>query len=231
MKIDTRTSGASPSDRRPARADGAPRSIIVTSPSAGATISPSPCGVMRTGSRKNAATQIVSPTSGQNRTMRRSSVASSAIADGDQRRTCGPSGCTAGKRHLTVGSCRPGRRFSSDGMATVSSGGAERPLSSHTAARARLIRPRALSLGRGANSPPLRRMHAHGQDQGEDARRRDRRRRDDADHLGMDPRAPDQAVSRHRPRLLRSRHREARRDRRPDHGRQRATPPRNTASP
>ncbi|PZU72141.1 MAG: hypothetical protein DI530_18310, partial [Sphingomonas sp.] len=27
---------------------------------------------------------------------------------------------------------------------------------------------------------------AHGQDQGEDARRGDRRRRDDADHLGMD---------------------------------------------
>ena len=35
--------------------------IIVTMPSAGATISPSPFGVVRIGSRKKAATQRVSP--------------------------------------------------------------------------------------------------------------------------------------------------------------------------
>ncbi len=55
----------------------------------------------------------------------------------------------------------------------------------------------------------------HGEDQGEQPRRRARRRRDDAGHLEADPRAADTAVRRRRPGVLRPRHRAPRRDRRP----------------
>jgi hypothetical protein len=51
---------------------------------------------------------------------------------------------------------------------------------------------------------PDRLPRAHGKDQGEKPRRRNRRRRNDPDHLAMDPRAADPALSRHRPELLRS---------------------------
>src|SRR3546814_970944 len=52
---------------------------------------------------------------------------------------------------------------------------------------------------------PSRKASSNGEDQGQNPRRRDRRRRDDADHLGMDSRAPDQALSRYRARILRPR--------------------------
>ena len=73
---------------------------MVTSPSAGATIRSSPSGVVRTGSRKNAATQIASPTSGQNSSFHTSndnSATAAAIATNTR-----PLGWTDGKRHLTV---------------------------------------------------------------------------------------------------------------------------------
>ena len=70
----------------------------------------------------------------------------------------------------------------------------------------------------------------YGQDQGEEPRRRARRRRDDADHLAVDPRAADPALSRREPPLLRSRRREARRDQRPDHHRFRTRRSRSMAS-
>ena len=67
MKIETRVNSPD-SPPSPASSSGAgTRLIIVTSPSAGATISLGSAGVVRTGSRKNAATQIVRPTSSQPR--------------------------------------------------------------------------------------------------------------------------------------------------------------------
>ena len=61
MKIDTRvySPSARPSGPR-SSGGGGTLAIIVISPSAGATISLSPRGVVRTGSRKKVATQIVS---------------------------------------------------------------------------------------------------------------------------------------------------------------------------
>ncbi len=65
MKIDTRVNSPLSS---PASSGGAgTRTIIVTSPSAGATISLGSVGVVRIGSRKNVATQIVTNTSSQPR--------------------------------------------------------------------------------------------------------------------------------------------------------------------
>ena len=64
MKIETRTIGSVPSSPVSSRGTGT-RSIIVTSPSAGAITRSSPRGVVRTGSRKNAATHTVSPSIGQ----------------------------------------------------------------------------------------------------------------------------------------------------------------------
>ena len=67
MKIDTRVNSPE-SPPSPASSSGAvTRLIIVTSPSAGATISFGSAGVVRIGSRKKAATQMVSPTSSQPR--------------------------------------------------------------------------------------------------------------------------------------------------------------------
>ena len=61
MKIDTRVNSPGMS---PASSGGGPTLlIIVTSPSAGATISAGSCGVVRIGSRKKVATQIVTITS------------------------------------------------------------------------------------------------------------------------------------------------------------------------
>ena len=61
---DARTIGRRQARPRPRNSRGGGTvAIIVTSPSAGAMISPSPCGVVRIGSRKKAATQMVSPAS------------------------------------------------------------------------------------------------------------------------------------------------------------------------
>ena len=66
MKIEMRVDG---SGARPPWPDssvgGRTWAIIVTMPSAGAMISPSPFGVVRIGSRKKAATHKVRPASGQ----------------------------------------------------------------------------------------------------------------------------------------------------------------------
>jgi hypothetical protein len=101
MKIDTRVN----SPRRPpspaSSGGGGPWLIIVTSPSAGATISLDRRGVVRIGSRKKAATQIVTPISSQPRkwlTGCRSASAMNAAMTVNLR----PSGWTEGKRHLTV---------------------------------------------------------------------------------------------------------------------------------
>ena len=59
----------------------------------------------------------------------------------------------------------------------------------------------------------------HGEDQGEKADRRDRRRRDDPDHLADDQGQADLPVPRPRDPLLRPLDPEPGRDRRPDHGR------------
>ena len=59
----------------------------------------------------------------------------------------------------------------------------------------------------------------HGQDQSRQPGRRARRRRDDPHHLGPHQGEADPALSRHRARILRPRHRAPRRDRRPGHGR------------
>jgi hypothetical protein len=68
MKIDTRVSGASPRSPTSSRGTGT-FWIIVTRPSAGAMISPSPVGVVRTGSRKKVSTQTTTASSGQNSTL------------------------------------------------------------------------------------------------------------------------------------------------------------------
>ena len=62
MKIETRISGSSASPSGPTSSlGGGTVVIIVTIPSAGAMISPSPVGVVRIGSRKKAAIQAASP--------------------------------------------------------------------------------------------------------------------------------------------------------------------------
>ena len=113
MKIDTRTIGASPNSPTSSRGTGT-RWIIVTSPSAGATIRSSPCGVVRTGSRKNAATQMHRPTNGQNRTWL--IAVAIRVSPPAIRTYLRPSGWTAGKRHLTVsvGRAAAGGGVSSD---------------------------------------------------------------------------------------------------------------------
>ena len=68
------------------------------------------------------------------------------------------------------------------------------------------------------------------EDQSREPDRRARRRRDDPDHLGVHQRAADPSLPRPRPRLLRPRDREPRRDRRPDHGRRGRMRSRSTAS-
>ena len=67
MKIDTRVNSPARPPSPASSSGGGTRLIIVTSPSAGATISLGSAGVVRTGSRKKAATQIVRPTSSQPR--------------------------------------------------------------------------------------------------------------------------------------------------------------------
>ena len=61
----------------------------------------------------------------------------------------------------------------------------------------------------------------HGQDQGEEPGRRTRRGRDDPHHLGVHQGKADPALPRHRPEILRPRHRVPRPDRRPGDGRRR----------
>ena len=114
MKIETRTrvSSFSPSGPAISRGTGT-RSIIVTSPSAGEMICPSACGVTRIGSRKKAATQMVTPISrkpSSSQMANRNSIVTAA----EIRTYLRPSGCTAGQRHLTGG--LPVGGFSSEGM-------------------------------------------------------------------------------------------------------------------
>src|SRR5690348_13941664 len=61
----------------------------------------------------------------------------------------------------------------------------------------------------------------YGEDQGEDPGRRDGRRRDDPDHLGVHQGEADPSLSRYRPEVLRPRHRVPRPDRRPGDDRRR----------
>ena len=62
MKIETRTTGSALSIPSPCSSrGGGTLVIIVTSPSAGETIRPSPTGVVRTGSRKKAAMNRLRP--------------------------------------------------------------------------------------------------------------------------------------------------------------------------
>ena len=81
-------------------------------------------------------------------------------------------------------------------------------------AAVRVVRPPA---GYNLTFPPRRKEPPREEDQGEEPRRRDGRRRDDPHHLAEDPREADPAVPRHRPQVLRPRHRAPRRDRRQDH--------------
>src|SRR3546814_11607841 len=106
MKIDTRSIGASPNPSGPAISGGGGTSAIwVTSPSAGATIRSAPVGVIRTGSRKKAPTQMVRPSISHGSTGQPSSqkqrVTIAAI-----NRNLRPSGWTEGQRHLMP---QPGR--------------------------------------------------------------------------------------------------------------------------
>ena len=104
MKIDTRvySPSARPSGAARARGGGGTLAIIVISPSAGATINLSPRGVVRIGSRKKAATQIVRPTSSQPMNVPAEQEGEERERRRDRRRTCGLPGWTEGKRHLTV---------------------------------------------------------------------------------------------------------------------------------
>src|SRR4029450_4140925 len=101
MKIETRVNSPvrPPS---PASSSGAlTRLIIVTRPSAGATISLGSPGVVLIGSRKNAATQIVNPISSKPRKwLTRLYIAKAAKAAISV--YFRPSGWIDGKRHLTV---------------------------------------------------------------------------------------------------------------------------------
>jgi hypothetical protein len=72
----------------------------VISPSAGETINPSPCGVTRTGSRKNAATQSVMPAIGH-ASVSHAMKARNAVIAPEIRMYLRPSGWTLGQRHLT----------------------------------------------------------------------------------------------------------------------------------
>ncbi|PAV93473.1 hypothetical protein WR25_24904 [Diploscapter pachys] len=63
-------------------------------------INPSPVGVVRTGSRKKVSTQTTTASSGQNSTLV-STVPSNVMPRAMAAYLC-PSGCTEGKRHLTV---------------------------------------------------------------------------------------------------------------------------------
>ena len=78
-----------------------PSASSSASPSAGATINLSPRGVVRTGSRKKVATQIVRPTRIQARNCQCTRKARSAAAP-TPTAYLRPSGWTDGKRHLTV---------------------------------------------------------------------------------------------------------------------------------
>src|SRR3982750_363559 len=102
MKIDTRvySPSARPSGPR-SSGGGGTLAIMVISPSAGATINLSPRGVVRTGSRKKVATQIVAPISSQPKkwliNVYIARAATPAITT-----YLRPSGWIEGKRHLTV---------------------------------------------------------------------------------------------------------------------------------
>src|SRR6185369_1979024 len=80
---------------------GGTSTIIVTNPSAGETINLSPRGVVRTGSRKKAATQIVRPSRSHAITPQCRRKASNVIAPAPTA-NLRPSGWTDGNRHLTV---------------------------------------------------------------------------------------------------------------------------------
>ena len=69
-------------------------------PSAGATISPSPCGTERTGSRKNAATHMVIPAIGQ-ASVSHAIQAKNKVITAAIRMNFRPSGWTLGQRHFT----------------------------------------------------------------------------------------------------------------------------------
>ena len=199
MKIDTRvySPSARPSAPR-SSGGGGTLAIIVIRPSAGATISFSPRGVVRIGSRKKVATQMVSADQQPADDMCQCSRKANS---GDRRRrrphTCGLPGGRTGKRHLTV--------VVGSGLSCLSSAGMRASL--RGACRQR--HNAAVALRIAAPSSERRRTRksqesAHGQDQGEEPRRRARRRRDDPHHLAMDPRTADPALSRRRPALLRS---------------------------
>src|SRR5579884_1714770 len=209
MKIDTRVYSPSlrPSAPR-SSGGGGTLTIIVIKPSAGAMISLSPRGVVRIGSRKKVATQIVRPTSSQPRKFQCSRKANNVIAP-TPTVYFRPSGWIEGKRHFTVVVGSGVSFLSSAGMVACLSG-AQRH------AQRRGCVPSACILRRGKISKS---GQAHGEDQGEEPCRRTRRGRDDADHLAMDPRAADPALSRCGSALLRPIDPEPRCDRRPGHDR------------
>jgi hypothetical protein len=100
MKMETRITGSGdmPSSPSISSAGGGTVAIRVTMPSAGATISPSPVGVVRTGSRKKAAVQIVTiansqPTTSQSITHQNKAVIAAAMTTNLR-----PSGWTPGIR-------------------------------------------------------------------------------------------------------------------------------------
>src|SRR3954452_18119720 len=99
MKIETRVIGSLPSPSSPASSGGGgTAAIIVTMPSAGAVTSPSPLGVVRIGSRKEAATQSVTPariqpSQSQPTTTQKNKAIAAAITTNLR-----PSGWTAGIR-------------------------------------------------------------------------------------------------------------------------------------
>ena len=128
---------------------------------------------------------------------------------GDQDDICGPPGWTEGKRHLTAVSWLSGLSMSGMAPPLVSGG---RP---HNRARLPCAAGRALRRGPtpGKQERPMAKIKV------KNPGRRARRRRDDPDHLAMDPRAADPALPRRRPALFRPQHREPRRDRRQGDGR------------
>ena len=93
MKIETRNTGSAGSPPSPSSSrGGGTRATSVTTPSAGATITPSPRGVTRTGSRKKAIDHSVMPSIGQ--AIRLSlNTASSSVTAPKMRMNLWPSGC------------------------------------------------------------------------------------------------------------------------------------------
>src|SRR5207248_6784084 len=101
MKIDTRVYSPSSSASGPrSSGGGGTLVIIVIKPSAGATMNLSPRGVVRTGSRKKAATQIVAPTQSQPRAWLTATYTIS-VTNAAPTAYLRPSGWIDGKRHLT----------------------------------------------------------------------------------------------------------------------------------